>query len=188
MNARDGIDAGRVKTALSAAVGTVFADMAFIDATCSPAMTVGESGSPSPLAGAEMEDLDVRAAIDILKPLSCSLELRMPRTLSDTIKETLGAGDEAGTPDGPPTDDAVLEMVNVLAGTFLSEYFGPGAPIKLELPQYLYEELGEGLSGGGGAGGSVPGTPPAGEPLAMLHCDAEGRPFEAYIHSVRYRY
>lgn len=176
MNARDGIDAGRVSTALSAAVGTVFADMAFIDASCSAAIIAGASGGESPGAGAATGELDVRAAIDILKPLSCSLELRMPRSLSDAIKETLGAGDDAGSPDGPPTDDAVLEMVNVLAGTFLSEYFGPGAPIKLELPQYLYEGLGyaEPLADG--------------EPLAMLRCDAEGRPFEAYIHSVRYRY
>lgn len=176
MNERDGIAAGRVQVALSAAVGAVFADMAFLDASCVPAT----SGAPADEAGAGGEgaaacELDVRAAIDILKPLSCSLELRMPRSLSDAIKDTLGAGDEAGSSDGPPTDDAVLEMVNVLAGAFLSEYFGSGAPIKLELPQYLYEGLED-------------EAPARGEPLAMLRCDAEGRPFEAYIHSVRYRY
>jgi len=164
MSTSEGVDARRVADALKAATTAVFADMAFIDAACVAEVPAEETREARP-------GLEVRAAIDILKPLSCRLELRMPRALSDTIKETLGSGDAADASDGPPTDDAVLEMVNVLAGAFLSEYFGPGASIKLELPLYLFE-----------------GAEDGGEPLAALRYDAEGKPFEAYIHSVRYRY
>lgn len=151
---KDSIDAEKAATALGAATVSVFADMAFLDATCVP-----RSAQARP-----QESFDVCAVIDILKPLSCRLELRMPKTLSDSIVETLGS-------DGPDMDDAVLEMVNVLAGVFISEYFGPGATIKLELPMYLYEPLED-----------------EDAPIAIVAGDAEGKPFEALIRSVRYRY
>jgi len=146
----DTIDAAKAAEALGRATAQVLADMAFIDAPCAP------SDSPVPY--------DVCAAIDILKPLSCRLELRMPRSLSDSIVETLGGG-------GPSTDDAVLEMVNVLAGVFISEYFGPGSTIKLELPMFLYEPSDDEAT-----------------PIAVVRGDAEGTPFAAVIRSVRYRY
>jgi len=146
----EALDTGRAVEALGRAATQAFADMAFIDARCSVL--------EGPLA------YDVCAAIDILKPLSCRLELRMPRSLSDSIVETLGSG-------SPAVDDAVLEMVNVLAGVFLSEYFGPGSAVKLELPAFLYE----------------PG-PDEGTPIASVRGDAEGTPFAAVIRSVRYRY
>ena len=146
----DTIDAAKAAEALGKATTQVLADMAFIDAPCAP------SGSPVPY--------DVCAAIDVLKPLSCRLELRMPRSLSDSIVETLGGG-------GPSMDDAVLEMVNVLAGAFISEYFGPGSAIKLELPMFLYEPADDEAT-----------------PIAAVRGDAEGTPFEAVIRSVRYRY
>ncbi|HRW23835.1 MAG TPA: chemotaxis protein CheX [Spirochaetia bacterium] len=106
--------------------------------------------------------------MDILKPLSCRLELRMPRSLYAGIVELLGSGD-ADAADEP--EDAVLEMVNVLAGSFISERFGPGADMKLELPCYLY-----------GADQA------SGVPIAGVGCDAEGEPFSVLLTSVRYRY
>ncbi len=151
---KESIDADKAVTALCAATTSLFADMVFIDAVCTP-----DDNPDHPLV-----PYDVCVAIDILKPLSCTLELRMPRTLSTQIVETLGS-------DDPGADDAVLEMVNILAGVFISEYFGPGATIKLELPMYVYE-------------------PPADEdaPIAVALGDAEGTRFETMIRSVRYRY
>ncbi len=151
---KDSIDAEKAAMALGAATVSVFADMAFLDATC----------VPRSVQARPQESYDVCAVIDILKPLSCRLELRMPKSLSDSIVETLGS-------DGPDMDDAVLEMVNVLAGVFISEYFGPGATIKLELPMYLYEPLED-----------------EDAPIAVVTGDAEGTPFETLIRSVRYRY
>lgn len=151
---KESIDASKAATALCAATTSLFADMVFIDAVCVP-----ESIHDRPLV-----PYDVCVAIDILKPLSCTLEFRMPRSLSDQIVETLGS-------DDPSADDAVLEMVNIMAGVFISEYFGSGATIKLELPMYVYE-------------------PPADEdtPIAVALGDAEGTRFETLIRSVRYRY
>ena len=146
----DTIDAAKAVEALGRATTQVLADMAFIDAPCAPTD--------------ETVAYDVCAAIDILKPLSCRLELRLPKPLSDSIVETLGAG-------GPSVDDAVLEMVNILAGVFISEYFGPGSAIKLELPTFLYESAED-----------------EGVPIATVRGDAEGTPFAAVIRSVRYRY
>ncbi len=148
---KETIDTVKAVEALGRATSQVLADMAFIDAAC--------ASFDGPVA------YDVCAAIDILKPLSCRLELRMPRSLSDSIVETLGA-------DGPAADDAVLEMVNILAGVFISEYFGSGAVIKLELPTFLYE--------------STEGDEDV--PIAMVRGDAEGTPFAVVISSVRYRY
>jgi len=151
---KESIDALKAVSALSAATTSLFADMVFIDAVCVP------DGNPD----RPRVPYDVCVAIDILKPLSCTLELRMPGTLSEQIIETLGS-------DEPGADDAVLEMVNILAGVFISEYFGAGAIIKLELPMYVYE-------------------PPADEdaPIAVVLGDAEGARFETLIRSVRYRY
>lgn len=151
----DTIDADRAAEALCRATTQVLADMAFIDAACAPSD--------------EAVAYDVCAAIDLLRPLSCRLELRMPRTLADTISDTLGAGDAAG--GGAGTTDTELEMVNILAGVFISEYFGPGADIKLELPTFLYEPMAD-----------------EGTPICSVRCDAEGTPCMAIIRSIRYRY
>lgn len=151
---KESIDAEKAVSALCAATTSLFADMVFIDAVCVPDGAMDRPQAP----------YDVCVAIDILKPLSCRLELRMPKVLSEQIVDTLGS-------DEPGADDAVLEMVNILAGVFISEYFGPGATIKLELPMYVYE-------------------PPAdeGAPIAVVLGDAEGTRFETLIRSVRYRY
>lgn len=151
---KDSIDTAKVASALCAATSSVFADMAFLDASCLP-----DEDRYRP-----QEVFDICTVIDILKPLSWRLELRMPKTLSDSIMETLGS-------EGPDTDDAVLEMVNILAGVFISEYFGPGAAIKLELPTYMYEAIDD-----------------EEEPIVRVLGNAEGTPFEVLIRSVRYRY
>jgi len=151
---KESIDALKAVTALCAATTSLFADMVFIDAVCTP-----DSNPERPQV-----PFDVCVAIDILKPLSCTLELRMPRSLSQQIVDTLGS-------DEPGADDAVLEMVNILAGVFISEYFGSGATIKLELPMYVYEPPADGDA-----------------PIAVVLGDAEGTRFETLIRSVRYRY
>ncbi len=149
-------DAEAIETAdaLFRATSEVFAGMVFMD--------VSRAGEGAAETG------EIAAAIDILKPLSCRLELRMPRALYAGIVELLGSGD-ADAADEP--EDAVLEMVNVLAGSFISERFGPGADMKLELPRYLYGE-----------------DRASGVPIAGVGCDAEGEPFSVLLTSVRYRY
>lgn len=161
-------DPSRAAPMLEAAVSRVFADMAFIDA----------ERSPRPVQVAQPE---ARAAIDALEPASCSIELRMGDSLRRRIADILFSG-QAGS--GEASDDALLELLNVIAGSFLTDYFGPGGEIKLDLPRYLYfgDEAalpGRDAQGGPGGGSRV---------VAELDLDAEGEPLKAILSSIRYRY
>lgn len=147
----DNIDPGRARAALAAVIPEAFADMAFIDAE-----PVAE---PSRVP-------ETRAAIDILKPFSCRLEIAAGPGVRERIADILfGESEERGR------DDAFLELLNIAAGSFITRYFGAGSDIRLELPHYLYfEEEGEG------------------SPVVSLAFDAEGEPVVATLRSVRYRY
>jgi len=148
---KDALDSFRSTEALKTIVPAVFADMTFIDV---------EVSSP---AGADPEG---RAAIDILKPVSCRLELAVGPELRSRIADILfGESEERGR------DDAFLELLNIAAGAFISEYFGVGADAKLELPHYLYLDDGS-----------------EGPEVAAVTFDAEGEPVQATLRSVRYRY
>ena len=161
----DAIDRARASALLMEAVATTFADMAFIDVEpASPGASSGElalspAGEGVPGAAA------ARAAIDVLRPLSCRIEIECPASLKERIEATLVQG------EGGNEEDSLLEILNVAAGVFLTAYFGPGADIKLELPQYLF--LSE------GAEGTV---------LAEGSADAEGHALRAVLRSIRYRY
>jgi hypothetical protein len=156
------IDPARAAPILMASLSSTFADMAFID--------VEAARPPSAQAGAAAHGAlegCVRAAIDVLRPVSCRLEIQCPAALKERIESTLFQGEA----EGGSREDSLLEMLNVAAGAFLTSYFGQGADIKLELPQYLY--LAEGSEG---------------EVLAEAEADAEGQPLRAVLRSIRYRY
>lgn len=165
-------DPSRAAPMLGAAVSRVFADMAFIDA----------GPAPRPRG---MSQPEARAAIDALEPASCSIELRMGDSLRRRIADILFSGQAAsGAGNGDASDDALLELLNVIAGSFLTDYFGPGGEIKLDLPRYLYfgdeaASAGRDAQGGMGSGSRV---------VAELDLDAEGEPLKAILSSVRYRY
>jgi len=149
------VDAGKAARALADALASTFAELCFIDVI--PA--------PEP-AGAPVPD-PICAAIDMLRPLSCRIELECPGSLRRKIDGILFQGGEA---EGG--DDSLLEILNVVAGAFATSCFGPGADIKLGLPGYLYgsEEPAEGAA------------------LAVVEADAEGDAIRATLRSVRYRY
>jgi hypothetical protein len=157
------LDPKRAAAALMEALAAAFADMAFID--------VGPIGSEARPRGGGSRPRDegagakIRAAIDVLRPLSCRIEIECPATLKARIEETLFMG-ESGK-----EEDSLLELLNVAAGLFLSAYFGPGTDIKLELPQYLF--LSEGSEG---------------DVLAEVEADAEGALLRAVLRTIRYRY
>lgn len=147
-------DVPKASAILGAAVSEVFSDMAFLDAEV--------SGERRELGGKP-----IHAAIDALKPASFRLELKLPESLRSRIFDILYV-------DGPPSgasEDAVLELLNVMAGSFLTGYFGSDGDIKLELPRYLY------LCGES-----------EGQTLIDLGFDVEGEPLRVLLSSVRYRY
>ena len=165
-------DPSRAAPMLEAAVSRVFADMAFIDA----------ERAARPL---QMPPSEARAAIDALEPASCSIELCMGDSLRRRIADILFSGQTgSGAPSGVASDDALLELLNVIAGSFLTDYFGPVGEIKLDLPRYLY--FGDESSA---AGRELPASQASeSRVVAELDLDAEGEPLKAILSSVRYRY
>jgi hypothetical protein len=153
----ESFDAPRAGWELEKTVIGVLADMTFIDATPRP-------------ADASMDDSawESRASIDVLRPMSCRIELRSPKAFLAEIIDILFAGAED---EGTDRDDSVLELLNVVAGSFLTSYFGPGTEIKLELPRYVFFSDGA-----------------EGEEIARLDFDAEGFPIRVSLSSIRYKY
>lgn len=148
------LDPARAGRCLSDSVSATLAEMVFVDATALPPdSTATDPGGPV-------------ATIDVLAPLSLRIELGFSDALRARVVSTLFAGEAA---PGGAAGDAILEILNVVAGAFLSLYFGPGTPVSLSLPRYLR-----------GA--------EAGEPVASAAFDAEGERASASVLSVRYRY
>ncbi|HSV56022.1 MAG TPA: hypothetical protein VLH39_02810 [Magnetospirillaceae bacterium] len=157
----DSFDTAQAAAALGESVRNVLADMAFLDAW--PRTPSGASDSP-----------ESRAAIDVLKPASFRLELRMPPDFAAKVAAIILCDEPAGADASDGTfrgDDTVLEILNVIAGSFVTRYFGPGAVPRLELPHFKYY-----------ADGSE------GEEICSLDFDVEGLPLRVVLSSIRYRY
>lgn len=154
-------DPARAGSALAEAVTCAFGDMTFLDAEPLP------SGRAADLPDSLPEE--TRAIIDLLRPASARLELRIPSELRARMLEILYSGGEEG--GGEERDDSILELLNVIAGQFVTRYFGRGGDVKLELPRYLYfhEDF-------------------EGDAVLDLAFDAEGSPFRVILSSIRYRY
>lgn len=160
------LDAERAARVLSDAAPSVFADMAFMDAV-EVSVAWGPAADRAESAAGPVQR--TRIAIDMLKPLSCRLELEFPPALGDRVNETLyGSSEDAS---GTAGDDSTLELLNVTAGAFLSGYFGPGAAFKLELPFFIF--------------GASEVSGPA---IARIEMDVEGMPVSLTLRSIRYRY
>jgi hypothetical protein len=151
-----GLEAPRAENLLREAMASTLADMAFLDAL------------PAPLAPPAVKArTEYRAAIDALKPTSCRIELRAPSSFRERVASILFADDE----DGTSRDDALLEILNIATGKFLTDYFGPGCEVKLELPRFIYFDEGE-----------------EGSPIAAFGLDVEGDALVVTLSAVRYRY
>jgi hypothetical protein len=160
----DNFNAENAERILAECVISVFGEMAFIDVVRSE----NDKGSASMSVKRSKDER--RAAIDVLAPLTCRIELKINTPLRDRITETLFG--EIGESEIKKTaEDPLLEMLNIIAGTFLSSYFGSGTDIQLELPRYLYS-----------------GEQSSGQEIAALRMDAEGEPVDVILSSVRYRY
>lgn len=182
------LDVHKAQAALQEAAVSVFAEMTFMDALVPPpkAEKPGISapstvrGTAEDKAGASTAEEGVHAALDVLKPLSCRMELLLTRPLADRIADILYGEAEIEFNEivdkAPPRskgnrDDSILEILNVLAGNFLSNYFGPGTPFKLELPFFVFGE-----------------ADVTGPVLSRVELDVEGFPAEVLLRSIRYRY
>lgn len=161
------LEGERASRLLAESLTAAFGDMAFIDART---VSIGSGESGTIRAGAPVPDGQRCAVIEALMPLSCRIEFVTDITLRDRIIDTL-FGDRDAAVQKKLADDSLLEILNVVAGSFLSAYFGGDAAIQLELPRLLY--LAES---------------PVGQTVARVVMDVEGIPLTARITSVRYRY
>lgn len=149
----ESFDPARTSAALSETLQTVLAEMAFLDA------------EPRPSGSAPVHPEESRAAIDVLKPASFRLELHMHPDFAAKAASIILCDD---TPRG---DDTVLEILNVIAGGFVTRYFGAGTVPRLELPHFKY---------------FADGT--EGQEICSLDFDVEGLPLRVILSSIRYRY
>ncbi len=155
------LDPAKAAHVLSHSVSSVFAETAFID--------VSEVTGSRDLPAHEQGELR-RSLIDVLTPLSCSIGMKISTVIRDRILDTLFT--ECPEHERKKNaEDALLEILNIIAGTFLSAYFGPGTEIQLSLPRYLYLNEEE-----------------PGQEITRLFLDAEGEILEVSLHSIRYRY
>ncbi|GAB1483921.1 hypothetical protein MASR2M78_27380 [Treponema sp.] len=161
------LDSATAKRALFEAASAVFGEMAFMDA--------------NPIETEHKMEMDtIRVAIDMLKPLSYRLELEYSSSLAVKIADTLYGEAEVALDEDEnmpsaladrSRDDSSLEMLNVMAGTFLSSCFGAGTPFKLELPFFQFGE-----------------ADVSGPVIARVDLDVEGLPASLILRSIRYRY
>lgn len=114
-----------LENALVAAVKKTFADMLFID--------VIESSET------EIQEYSHIISLKILEPEYLEIVLWLPLLVKKEVAENI-----YGKPWGEITDveidDCLLELLNILAGNFLIEYFGTNSKFSISLPEILFDK------------------------------------------------
>jgi hypothetical protein len=156
-----GLDTGRAGESLKNAVIKTFGEMAFID--------IAELMQEEPAA-----DYSHILSIDIIKPVSVSIYLCLTDNLKRKIIDNIYSAEidtPAGGADTSQADDCLLEILNVLSGSFLTGYFGKNVDYKLEFPQMFV---------------NIPEEEK--HYTIALNFTGEGEPLKAVLNSVRYHY
>jgi len=147
--------ADKAKEALTQAVIKTFEEMAFIDVVESSAV----SGNLKYENG---------FCIDLLKPISSKIILFLSEGLKKKIVENIFSTDTESL-EVSQGDDCILEILNVLAGKFLSAYYGKNIEYKLEFPQ-VFMDLDEK------------------DEYISVNLNAEGFDCKIILNTIRYRY
>lgn len=112
--------------ALAEAVGSTFADMAFMDAEPESV----HPGEPNP---------GQVIAIEFLQPLGGYLMVHLSAATKQLIIENIHGVDWESL-SGSEVDDCLMELVNIMAGNFLVLVGAGDNRHSLSLPQVLYDE------------------------------------------------
>jgi hypothetical protein len=145
----------KARESLTQAVIKTFEEMAFIDVVESP----GASGNLKYENG---------FCIDLLKPISSKIILFLSEGLKKKIVENIFSTDTESL-EVNQGDDCILEILNVLAGKFLSAYYGKNIEYKLEFPQ-VFMDLDEK------------------DEYISVNLNAEGFDCKIILNTIRYRY
>ncbi len=116
-----------IEKALSAAVSKTFADMAFVDTL------FVENGEKENLTFSQV------IRIKIFSPRRGEIVLYLPKFCKKLIVENI-YGDDWKTLHPTEIDDCLLEILNVLAGNFLTNYFGDSKKHDISLPEILFDK------------------------------------------------
>jgi len=131
----------RIRSAIEHAVVSALSDMAFLDAI--------------PCSAGEVP-VSHLIWIAFSGPESGELVLHLPHSCKRQIVENIYGGDWEDL-TASEIDDCLLEVLNVIAGTYVRERNGPHANYDISLPQLLFDE-----------------TPLAGREFEDYYFDAEG--------------
>lgn len=121
------MDSEKKRNSINQAVITTFMDMAFIDAMPRDSC---ESGS------VEFSHI---IHIDFKAPAEGSLILYLPTACKRMIVENIHGSDWLEL-SADEIDDCLLEVLNVLAGNFLSIYCGAESTHNMSFPEILFDE------------------------------------------------
>jgi hypothetical protein len=114
-----------VDAAVTGAVRDAFGEMAFID--------VGD-GEPGPVP-----EVAQVLSLTFSDPRRGTLALLLPKACKKAIVENIyGVGWDSLTTD--KIDDCLLELLNVLGGAFMRNYFGRETDFAISLPEMIFDE------------------------------------------------
>lgn len=150
------ISSEKIRSALFDSALNTFADMAFLDMT------------EKPVVGEEVSKHE-RLAIDILKPFTGRLVLTLSQQLKTQIIENIYAQKSVEL-QANEQEDCILEILNVIAGVFLSECYGKNSDYKIEFPELEMMDIPEG-----------------GQILATVCFDVEGMDLRLDLYSIIYQ-
>lgn len=115
-----------IKEAMIKTIESVFSDMIFID-------TLHIEDKP------ESSDYTQILYIDILSPQKGYIIAYLPLDLRKTIVETIHSTDWEEM-HAAKIDDCLLEILNVIAGNFMTEYLGRDVKYNISFPAVNYDE------------------------------------------------
>lgn len=113
-----------ITDSLNRAVIATFGEMAFMD-----------------VLAAEKTSVDSKqiTSIDIASPFRAKIIVRLPLTIKKNIVEYIHGQDwDDLKPD--QIDDCLLELLNVMGGTFLFNIYGESTPYKVLFPEMIFDE------------------------------------------------
>ena len=145
-------DAQKIRDAFVTATQETFSDMAFIDVEATEARD-GALG------------LSHVTYLTFSEPESGAVALFLPYDCKRLIVENI-YGAEWESVGAEAIDDCLLELLNVLAGEFLAEFFGADRRREVSLPTLLFDE--SSITDDGGK-------------FTSYHFEAEGIPFKAAL-------
>lgn len=114
----------KIQESLTEAVQQTFGEMAFIDVL------------PAEVESVEHSQIMV---LEITLPIRGFMYLIMPKECKQQVVENIH-GDSWDALNPNQIDDCLLELLNVLGGNFLSNFYGESVKYSLSFPQVIFDE------------------------------------------------